>query len=489
MADTGHHDDHAHDDHHGHIDLQYQPALPIPNGKVCLWLFLSTEIMFFAGLIGTYIVLRFGVPMNTWPSPHDVHVHEFYGAFNTFVLICSSVTIVLALEASKSNKAGLARGWLGLTFALGALFLGVKAIEYNSKFSHGIYPMKPRSRLYERADIYYVQAVRDKLKTHYDELEAQRTANQGELSPEDQEKLDLVMQLRSQMVVWTETEVAKELEDPVRRQGLMSMLAFQVYPLSRERVNFEFFVEQERESLVKRGTTVQREQQFVADLKTFVSDKMRLHEELTALQSPLAEASGDGDTGAAGEQCPSNLQEPAADQDPQKKQLIDEKTKELAALDESLRQRNQDRTEAQKQQMEELISATAEASGVAAEVTKVDQLVTEVAARREAIEARSAFLNDEALGKVAGKTAHGLNDAYHWLGLPMNIPSGNMWASTYFLLTGFHALHVVVGLLLFAIILPLRLDSRRSNLLENSGLYWHFVDLVWIFLFPLLYLF
>ena len=71
----------------------------------------------------------------------------------------------------------------------------------------------------------------------------------------------------------------------------------------------------------------------------------------------------------------------------------------------------------------------------------------------------------------------------------MMIPGGNMWASTYFLLTGFHALHVLVGLIIFAIALPWQLNASRANFLENAGLYWHFVDLVWIFLFPLLYLF
>ncbi|MDP7301643.1 MAG: hypothetical protein QGG09_00985, partial [Pirellulaceae bacterium] len=67
--------EHTHDDHgdHGHIQLEYQPGLPINNGKVILWLFLSTEIMFFAGLIGTFIVLRYGAPEGTWPAPHDVH--------------------------------------------------------------------------------------------------------------------------------------------------------------------------------------------------------------------------------------------------------------------------------------------------------------------------------------------------------------------------------------------------------------------------------
>src|SRR6188474_304715 len=107
-----HHDDHSHGDHgHGHVVLQFQPSLPLSRGKLCLWLFLSTEIMFFAGLIGTYIVLRFGAPTNTWPLPHDVHLVEAIGAFNTFVLICSSVSIVLALEAAKSNRAALAKIW------------------------------------------------------------------------------------------------------------------------------------------------------------------------------------------------------------------------------------------------------------------------------------------------------------------------------------------------------------------------------------------
>ncbi|MBL9085093.1 MAG: hypothetical protein JNK76_25030, partial [Planctomycetales bacterium] len=94
----------------GHVKLQYQPALPLRNGKLFLWLFLSTEIMFFAGLIGMYIVLRFGATV--WPVPHAVHLSEPIGAFNTFVLICSSVTIVLALEAAKSNKSDAARFWL-----------------------------------------------------------------------------------------------------------------------------------------------------------------------------------------------------------------------------------------------------------------------------------------------------------------------------------------------------------------------------------------
>jgi cytochrome c oxidase subunit 3 len=95
---------------------------------------------------------------------------------------------------------------------------------------------------------------------------------------------------------------------------------------------------------------------------------------------------------------------------------------------------------------------------------------------------------EKALTLVSGME-HGLNDEYHWLRLPMKIPSGGMWASTYFLLTGFHALHVLVGLIVFVCVMCYKLDRSCANMVENTGLYWHFVDLVWIFLFPLLYLF
>ncbi len=129
--DAGH-GDHGHGDH-GHLALQYHPGLPLTNAKLIVWLFLSTEIMFFAGLIGTYIVLRFGA--QNWPRPHEVHLSEPIGAFNTFVLICSSVTIVLGLEAARANKAAAAKLWILLTLILGSVFLLVKMYEYNAKFS------------------------------------------------------------------------------------------------------------------------------------------------------------------------------------------------------------------------------------------------------------------------------------------------------------------------------------------------------------------
>ncbi|HEY7309004.1 MAG TPA: cytochrome c oxidase subunit 3, partial [Gemmataceae bacterium] len=82
---------------------QEHMGLPLPHGKVAMWLFLVTEIMFFTALIGTYLILRNGTPANSsfrWPKPHEVHLIEWIGALNTFVLICSSFTVVLAHHAA-----------------------------------------------------------------------------------------------------------------------------------------------------------------------------------------------------------------------------------------------------------------------------------------------------------------------------------------------------------------------------------------------------
>jgi cytochrome c oxidase subunit 3 len=62
----------------------------------------------------------------------------------------------------------------------------------------------------------------------------------------------------------------------------------------------------------------------------------------------------------------------------------------------------------------------------------------------------------------------------------------------YYMMTGLHALHVLVGMILLSVVLyKIRkriIHGGHYLMLENSALYWHLVDLIWIFLFPLLYL-
>lgn len=72
------------------------------------------------------------------------------------------------------------------------------------------------------------------------------------------------------------------------------------------------------------------------------------------------------------------------------------------------------------------------------------------------------------------------------------VDRGDLYFRLYFALTGLHALHVIIGIVLLSIIAILARLGRYSKdyytPIEVSGLYWHFVDIVWIFLFPMLYL-
>lgn len=404
-SSAGHGADHG----HGHIKLAYQPGLPLANGKLCLWLFLSTEIMFFAGLIGAYVVLRFGAPSGTWPHPHDVHLIEPVGAFNTFVLICSSVTIVLGLEAAKMNQSNLARLWLLATFLLGSVFLGVKMFEYQGKFSHGIYPAHPRSLIWDKADVNYAAAVRLRLNDLATELAKKSAASAGEGQPaavsDEQKKCE---QLRDHLVFWAEQTAARS-DDYARRQAALDTLAWFIYP--RDGHKPERFLAAE----------TRRMEQEQAELKKQIEEAQGRVSELASKKAELEKQ----DTAEA-------------------KAALNENTQTKAAVDEQLLTLN------------------------------------------ERLKRVSGWL---ALVPELNTYEHGINEQFHFMRLPIHIPSGNMWASTYFLLTGFHAIHVAVGLLMFLLMLRYKLDSSNAHLLENGGLYWHFVDLVWIFLFPLLYLF
>lgn len=113
-------------------------ALPVPNGKLGIWLFLGTEVMFFTGLIGAYLVLRMS-NASRWPAHHEV-LNEPIGAFNTFVLICSSVTVVLAHQAIQLGRYRRCLTLITLTLLLGCVFLGVKGFEYHEKWVHGLVP-------------------------------------------------------------------------------------------------------------------------------------------------------------------------------------------------------------------------------------------------------------------------------------------------------------------------------------------------------------
>lgn len=101
---------------------------------VGMWVFLLTEILFFGGLFVAYMVYRIWYFDAFAEGSRSLSL--FWGGLNTAVLIASSLTMAMGVRCAQTNKRQATVNWLILTMILGAVFLGVKVIEYADKFEH-----------------------------------------------------------------------------------------------------------------------------------------------------------------------------------------------------------------------------------------------------------------------------------------------------------------------------------------------------------------
>lgn len=148
---------------HPHAAAMQPPAQAeagsgVYNEKLGMWIFLGSEVMFFTALIGSYIILRFGT-REAWAVPGAV-LNVPLTAFNTFLLICSSVSMVKAYAAIADGKKHFLRAvpgvprdwrlarwldgglkfWFLVTILGGATFVGIQVYEYIKLVGHGFIP-------------------------------------------------------------------------------------------------------------------------------------------------------------------------------------------------------------------------------------------------------------------------------------------------------------------------------------------------------------
>jgi cytochrome c oxidase subunit 3 len=118
---------------HAHAIDPVEPAIEsVYNGKLAMWLFLCSEVMFFSGLLGAYITLRTGDPSRFEESQQHLHHHVALAAFNTLLLIASSFTMAMAVLRGQQKNVAAMRTFLLITAACGTLFLVLKAYEYST---------------------------------------------------------------------------------------------------------------------------------------------------------------------------------------------------------------------------------------------------------------------------------------------------------------------------------------------------------------------
>ena len=103
-----------------------------------MWTFLVTEILFFGGLFMAYSIYRWSFPAAFAAASH--HLDIVLGTVNTAVLICSSLTMAMAVHSAQMGNGRSLIAYLVLTMILGTAFLGIKGVEYAHKFEEHLVP-------------------------------------------------------------------------------------------------------------------------------------------------------------------------------------------------------------------------------------------------------------------------------------------------------------------------------------------------------------
>jgi heme/copper-type cytochrome/quinol oxidase subunit 3 len=109
-------------------------ATGIPTGRLAVWWLLASEVVIFGGVLGSYLMHRLGHP--EWANA-AAHTNTWIGAFNTFVLLTSSFTAVLAHQAAEKGDGKKAAGFLMLTIGGALTFLMVKSYEWTVEILEG----------------------------------------------------------------------------------------------------------------------------------------------------------------------------------------------------------------------------------------------------------------------------------------------------------------------------------------------------------------
>jgi cytochrome c oxidase subunit 3 len=118
--------------HHMDRTTAYEAA------KLGMWLFLATEVLLFGGLFAAYVIYHWMYPAEFHAASH--HLNRTIGLVNTIVLLASSLTAALAVDAAQHSNNKKVSLYLVLTLIGAAIFLGIKSYEWHHKWTDGLFP-------------------------------------------------------------------------------------------------------------------------------------------------------------------------------------------------------------------------------------------------------------------------------------------------------------------------------------------------------------
>lgn len=452
-------------------------------------LFYPALLAIYASLISIYLIARFALVGEHWPTRHDLMLLSPWAVIGTIGLLISSFTMFRVTRCQSSDRLQSARRWLLLTLLLGIGFAIFQVSEYRRRWLDSLIPAPFTDSLHSRANLYYLSDVQQQLiqlatdintsKVKQNQLVARlqnlpddRQADRFRLDAELQrfqaeesqraERLTVINRLLTSEAKWTASVIAT-VDDIVTQRLAIAALAYDIRPHRSFFASHQQFRQLEARRLVESladahknllaaEATAKENSEPIKELLRAVaevkSEQAKLESQLTAY---IRQRIIDEDLDELPEQ----------DNDPKRVAL----ERQLAEVRERLEERDAK------------LSAAAKLVTVAEDhASRLSQELRSMAARQAIIAEMDASV--------------GLNQQYPWLQLPICIPGGTAWAWTYFILTITHTIHLIYVLTLTVLLTIVWQDVNRDGSPREKHIArcWHTMVTVWCVLFVLIYL-
>ncbi len=480
-----------------------RPDTGLYNAKVGIWLFLASEVMLFGGLFSSYVFLRIGADF-PWPF-HELKVLP--GFINTMVLILSSVTVVTAWAALKARRYGLYKINMIITLLCALGFMVIKSYEYSLKFSHWSLEMTDGSVLtghiesnekHHGSRIIFgeVDTMKVNLKNGNYEFMETRVVGTGDTPYKATSEAVKVITPSKKSIVFTEgwlkemkkaywkLQAAKTQEVTALELEKAPLLRLKLPGTTDDELDARIAVVDAKLKEVSAKFDKEALNQDITDVLTLKVEGPKLTFAVT--DRKIAKAGDAEMTFAEGTVVSGKLVESditiAGDlidlrkvQDPANALIW----KYYPELKEPFMKHMKERNEAYLKRWPD----------------KAEGVERDPHAQRESLrfdfEAAQAHSDGAEHGGHAKEVSIPRSERRFFSNFS---PSLSPYYAIYFLMTGLHGLHVIGGAIVLAWFLftgrkmYLTNPEHLTNRVEVGGLFWHFVDLVWIFLFPLYYL-
>lgn len=462
------------------------------NAKLGVWLFLASEVMLFGGLFSAYVFLRVGVQDgvdNPWPWGVNVHKDFVWlGFLNTLVLIGSSVGVVFAWVALKERNWRKFQIYMYSVVACAAIFMGVKTVEYNSKLNHHHGIKLIDNSVMEGAILDKTDQVRFEAESVTFSLQGAHPAFLGDLSGEEFPVLkgtapstgeEVTLSSKAEFKKWFTGErraVAKKLTEERKRyrgelaEGVENPTPVSVTTSASLTAEKPFAMRGNPRVLIAHNDSDMNYRDGSKATGKLISDDVIFEIHEVDMQLVLPQKQRD-----------SILWDVVGDEGV-KQQFFSKQQKYY----EKFRDYYEARGEVIPEKM---------LRGHKINLHKVHMGHSDDHEHHEGEDVHKSEAKHSAGGGDHGHEHASITvprDKIKFMG--NHGPRYGNYYAIYFTMTALHGLHVVGGalVLLFMVVfgkkLYLKNPEHLANRVEVGGLFWHFVDLIWIFLFPLMYL-